>query len=135
MASLSERCSASPRERDSLNPLSMECILTLLPLPGKQRAAMTLPQRSHRDNPQLSNEASERLTSVARHRHVILDSHAPPPLHVYARLDREDHSLLKQGLVTRDDSRILVDIQPQPVAGPVEEAFSEPGSLYHRRAA
>jgi len=59
----------------------------------------------------------------------VLDPTAEPPVEVDPRLHREHHPRLQFPVVAGHDVRLLVDVEPDPVAGAVEERVAVPGVL------
>src|SRR3954454_1362852 len=67
---------------------------------------------------QLQPVAGEDLATVRRHQHNLFDAYAFAVL-VAAGLERDDHSLLQHRLRPRHDSRLLVPVAAETVAGMV----------------
>src|SRR5918995_5250867 len=79
------------------------------------------------DDRQVSARVVQPLGALAGHDDLVLDPDAEPSLQVDPRLVREGHAGLERRLVALDDIRGFVQLEPDPVARPVDEPIPIPG--------
>src|SRR5206468_9228484 len=74
----------------------------------------------------------EHVRAVRRAHHDVLDPDPEPAREVDARLDAERVPGLEALMVARDQVRLLVGLEPDPVPEPVDERVAEAAVTDHR---
>src|SRR5439155_1481058 len=80
--------------------------------------------RSSRYHPQRAIRLREQSGAVGLHHDVVLDADAAPALHVDAGLDGAHHARFERRVGSRVEARIFMRLQPEPVAGAVDEVIA-----------
>src|SRR6266576_7189655 len=73
----------------------------------------------------------EHATTAFLHDNIVLDPDAAPAGDVDARFDREHHAILEHRVRTRIETRVLMRLETEAVADPVEELLAVTAALDH----
>ena len=92
---------------------------------GRRRPGLTSTDRD-----QISRRRIETVDGVRAASHNILDSHPELTWDIYPWLYGESHAGFKRKLVPLDDVRVLVSLQSNPVAGPMDELLAKAALFY-----
>src|ERR1017187_6267365 len=71
------------------------------------------------------------LSASGVNRDVIFNPDAADPLHIYARLDRNDHPSLKLCFLVLGQPGRFVNLKPQAVSGAVYEVLAKPRGVQY----
>src|SRR5438046_591596 len=113
--------------------LDVGCWMLAARLPGPQPTSnIQHPTSAFSQFPQFLGRRRQDLASVFRDQNCVLDADTAESLQVRSRLDGYGHSLQEAGLLASSQAGWLMYLQPQAVAGGVNESLVQ---LFHLQAA